>query len=178
MHAPRIGMDRTVLFIRTPRPECRICPRVLNAILPGVVPLCNSTTSFASIVLEPRKMMTNRDVARCLGVGEGMVRGIDKAQQRKTFGKPRLRDLEVITIDEIYVGKKNRLFPPVIDWQSGAIVYVREGKGQEALNRFWKSLRTSRAKSRLSPRTCRAPAAQPSPGICRMPCRSSIDFIL
>jgi transposase len=30
VHAPRIGMDRTVLFIRTPRLECRICQRVLG----------------------------------------------------------------------------------------------------------------------------------------------------
>ena len=141
VHAPRIGMDRTVLFIRTPRLECRICQRVLNAILPGVVPLCNYTKSFARIVVDLRKMMTIRDVARYLGVGEGMVRGIDKAYLRKTFGTPRLRDLEVIAIDEIYVGKKNRFFTIVIDWQSGAIVFVGEGKGQEALNRFWKSLR-------------------------------------
>lgn len=146
VHAPRIGMDRTVLFIRTPRLECRICQRVLNAILPGVVPLCNYTKSFARIVVDLRKMMTIRDVARYLGVGEGMVRGIDKAYLQKTFAKPRLRDLEVIAIDEIYVGKKNKFFTIVIDWQSGAIVYVGEGKGQEALNRFWKSLRASRAK--------------------------------
>lgn len=146
VHAPRIGMDRTVLFIRTPRLECRICQRVLNAVLPGVVPRCNYTKSFARIVVDLRKMMTIRDVARYLGVGEGMVRGIDKAYLQKTFGKPRLRDLEVIAIDEIYVGKKNKFFTIVIDWQSGAIVYVGEGKGQEALNRFWKSLRASRAK--------------------------------
>ena len=139
-------MDRTVLFIRTPRLECRICQRVLNAILPGVVPLCNYTKSFARIVVDLRKMMTIRDVARYLGVGEGMVRGIDKAYLQKTFAKPRLRDLEVIAIDELYVGKKNKFFTIVIDWQSGAIVYVGEGKGQEALNRFWKSLRASRAK--------------------------------
>ena len=122
MHGPRIGMDGTVLFIRTTRLECRICQRVLNAILPGVVPLCNYTRSFAWIVVDLRWMMTILDLARHLGVAEGMVRGIDKAHLRKTFGKPRLRDLEVITFDEIYVGKKNRFFVIVIDWQSGVIV--------------------------------------------------------
>lgn len=86
-------------------------------------------------------MMTILDLARHLGVAEGMVRGIDKAHLRKTFGKPRLPDLEVIAFDEIYVGKKNRFFTTVVDWQSGAIVCVCESKGEEALNRFWKSLR-------------------------------------
>lgn len=75
-----------------------------------------------------------------------MVRGIDKSYLQKTFGKPGLRDLEVIAIDEIYVGKKNKFFTIVIDWQSGAIVFAGEGKGQNALKPFWKRLRGSKAK--------------------------------
>ena len=55
VHAPRIGLDRTVLFIRTPRLECRRCCRVLNANLPNVVPRCNYTKSFARLVVDLRK---------------------------------------------------------------------------------------------------------------------------
>lgn len=146
VHAPRIGMDRTVLFIATPRLECRICDRVLNAVLPGVVRRSNHTKSFARMVVDLRKMMTIRDTAQYLGVGEGMVRSIDKSYLQKTFGKPRLRDLEVIAIDEIYVGQKNKFFTIVIDWRSGAIVFVGEGKGQDALKPFWRRLRSSKAK--------------------------------
>jgi transposase len=135
-----------VLFIRTPRLECRRCCRVLNAVLPSVVPRSNYTKSFARLVVDLRKMMPIRDVARYLGVGEGMVRGIDKRYLQKTHGKPRLCDLEVIAIDEIYVGKRNRHFTIVIDWKTGAIVFVGEGKGQDALKLFWKRLRSSRAK--------------------------------
>lgn len=146
VHAPRIGLDRTVLFIKTPRLECRVCQRVLNAVLPGVVPKCNYTKSLARLAVDLRKMMTIRDVARYLGVGEGLIRSIDKSYLQKTFGRPRLRDLEVIAIDEIYVGKKNKFFTIVIDWQSGAIVFVGEGKGQHALKPFWKRLRSSKAR--------------------------------
>lgn len=144
-HAPRMGMDRTVLFIQTPRLECRRCKRVLNASLPGIVPRCNYTKSFARIVVDLRKMMTIRDVAQYLGVSEGMVRSIDKAYLKKTFGTPRLRDLEVIAIDEIYVGRKHKFFTIVIDWKTGAIVFVGEGKGQDVLKPFWRRLRSSRA---------------------------------
>lgn len=146
VHAPRIGMDRTVLFIRAPRLECRECNRVLNAVLPNVVPRCNYTKSFARIVVDLRKMMTIRDVARYLGVGQGLVRGIDKAWLQKKFGKPRLRDLKIIAIDEIYVGKRNKFFTIVINWESGAIVFVGQGKGQDALKPFWKRLKSSKAK--------------------------------
>jgi len=67
---------------------------------------------------------------------------------QKTLGKPRLRDLEVIAIDEIYAGRRNKFFTIVIDWRSGAIVYVGTGKGQDALNPFWKLLRGSGAKKK------------------------------
>jgi transposase len=146
VHAPRIGLDRRVLFIRTPRLECRRCRWLLNAVLPNVVPRCNYTKSFARLVVDLRKLMPIRDVARYLGVGEGMVRGIDKRYLQKTHGKPRLCDLEVMAIDEIYVGKRNKYFTIVIDWKTGAIVFVSEGKGQEVLKPFGKRLRSSRAK--------------------------------
>jgi len=67
---------------------------------------------------------------------------------QKTLGKPRLRDLEIIAIDEIYAGRRNKFFTIVIDWRSGAIVYVGTGKGQDALNPFWKLLRGSGAKKK------------------------------
>ena len=148
VHAPPIGMDRTQLFIQTPRLECRRCERVLNAVLPNVVPRCNYTKSLARLVIDLRKMMTIRDVAQYVGVSETMIRSIDKKYLERTFSKPRLRDLEIIAIDEIYVGKTNKFFTIVIDWMSGAIVCLGDGKGEKALNRFWKRLRGSKAKIR------------------------------
>lgn len=139
-------MERTQLFIKVPRLECRRCERVLNGVLPNVVPLCNYTKSLARLVVDLRKMMTIRDVARYVGVSDTMIRSIDKKYLQKNFCKPRLRDLEIIAIDEIYVGKKNKFFTIVIDWITGAIVYVGDGKGEKALKQFWKRLRGSRAK--------------------------------
>ena len=146
VHAPPIGMERTVLFIDVPRLECRRCDRVLNARLPNIVPHCNYTKSFARLVVDLRKMMTIKDVARYLGVSETMIRGIDKKYLKTRFGKPRLRDLKAIAIDEIYTGKSQKYLTIVIDWVTGAIVFVGEGKGGNALKSFWKRLRGSKAK--------------------------------
>jgi transposase len=146
VHAPPIGMDRTKLFIKAPRLECQRCEQVLNAVLPNVVPLCNYTKSFARLAIDLRKMMTISDVARYLGVSETMIRSIDKKYLQKTFGKPRLRDLEIMAIDEIYVGRKLKFLTIVINWQTGAIVFVGKGKGEKALKPFWKRLHSSRAK--------------------------------
>jgi transposase len=146
VHAPRIGLDRTVLFIRAPRLECRRCQQVLNAVLPKIEPRCNYTKSLARLVVDLRKMMTTKDVALYVGVSDTMIRSIDKKYLTTKFSKPRLRHLEVIAIDEIYVGKKNKFFTIVIDWMSGAIVFVGDGKGEKALKPFWKRLRGSKAK--------------------------------
>lgn len=145
VHAPRIGLDRTVLFIRAPRLECRRCKQVLNAVLPKIEPRCNYTKSLARLVVDLRKMMTIKDVAHYIGVSETMIRSIDKKYLNRKFSKPRLRHLEVLAIDEIYVGKKNKFFTIVIDWMTGAIVFVGDGKGENALKPFWKRLRGSRA---------------------------------
>lgn len=145
VHAPRIGLDRTVLFIRTPRLECRRCRQVLNAVLPKIEPHCNYTKSLARLVVDLRKMMTIKDVAHYIGVSDTMIRGIDKKYLSRKFGKPRLRHLEIIAIDEIYVGKKNKYFTIVIDWVTGGIVFVGDGKGEKALKPFWKRLRGSKA---------------------------------
>jgi hypothetical protein len=45
-----------------------------------------------------------------------MIRIIDKSWLARRFGKPRLRDPEILAIDEIYVGRKNKYFTIVIDW--------------------------------------------------------------
>ena len=146
VHAPRIGMDRTQLFITAPRLQCKHCNQVLNAVLPNVVPLCRYTKSFARMAIDLRKMMTIFDVSRYLGVSETMIRSIDKKYLHKKFGKPRLRDLEIMAIDEIYVGRQQKFLTIVINWQTGAIVFVGKGKGENALKPFWKRLHSSRAK--------------------------------
>ena len=146
VHAPPIGLDRTQLFIKAPRLECKRCGQVLNAVLPNVVPLCNDTKSFARLAVDLRKMMTIRDVARYLGVSDTMIRSIDKKHLQRNFGKPRLRDVEVLAIDEIYVDRRQQFLTIVINWQTGAIVFVGKGKGADALKPFWKRLRGSHAK--------------------------------
>ena len=146
VHAPRLGLDRTLLYITVPRLECQHCEQVLTATLPNVEPRCQYTKSFARMAIDLRKMMTTRDVADYLGVSDRMIRDIDRKYLAKNFGQPRLKDLEIIAIDEIYLGSRQKYVTIVIDWRTGAIVYVGDGKGAAALDRFWKRLSGSRAK--------------------------------
>ena len=54
--------------------------------------------------------------------------------------------LRHIAIDEIAVAKGHRYLTLVMDLESGAVVFVGDGKGADALKPFWKRLRPSGAK--------------------------------
>lgn len=148
LYGPPIGMRITRLFVTTPRVQCRKCPGVKTIRLPSVVPLKNHTMSFVRLVVDLRKVMTITDVAHYLGVSESMIRSIDKTYLKRRFSKPKLRKLKSLAIDEISVRKGHKYLTIVMDLKSGAVVFVGEGKGEKALEPFWKRLRGSRAKIR------------------------------
>ena len=148
LYGPPIGMRVTRLLVKTPRVECRKCPGVKTIRLPGVVPLKNHTRSFVRLVVDLRKVMTITDVALYLGVSESMIRSIDKTYLKRRFFKPKLRKLKSLAIDEISVRKGHKYLTIVMDLKSGSVVFVGEGKGEKALEPFWKRLRGSRAKIR------------------------------
>ncbi|MFM7166435.1 MAG: transposase family protein [Planctomycetaceae bacterium] len=141
--APPLALKTTKLLINVPRLEYRDCGRGLQAATPIVIPGCNHTRSFARLVVSLRAMMTIKNIARYPGVSESMIRGIEKKYLKRNFGKPKRKRLKVLAIDEIYIGKSKKFLTIAIDWTTGAIVFVGEGKGEKALKPFWKRLQAS-----------------------------------
>ncbi len=62
------------------------------------------------------------------------------------FGKPKLKREKLIAIDEISIRKGHTYITIVMDLESGAIIFVGKGKGQDALKPFWERLSASKAK--------------------------------
>ena len=60
----------------------------------------------------------------------------------------KLKHLRYIGIDEIAIAKGHRYLTVVMDLESGAVVFVANGKGADALKPFWKRLRTERGQNR------------------------------
>jgi Transposase and inactivated derivatives len=90
--------------------------------------------------------MTIQDVADLLGVGWDTVKSIFKRYLYRRFSKPTLRKLKYIAIDEISVRKGQKYLTLVMDLESGAVVFVSEGRSRETLIPFWKRLKKTRAK--------------------------------
>jgi transposase len=90
--------------------------------------------------------MTIRDVAKHLGVSWDVIKDIQKRDLARRYAKPKLKHLRHIAIDEIAIAKGHRYLTIVMDLESGAVVFVGDGKGAKALQPFWKRLRGSKAK--------------------------------
>ena len=103
------------------------------------------THGFERYVLDLSACMTIQDVARHLQVSWDVVKDIPKRYLHRHFAKPHLKHLTQIAIDEISIGRGHRYLTVVLDLQSGAVVFVGDGKGTAALRPFWRSLRAANA---------------------------------
>jgi transposase len=143
-----IGLKPTFLLVQVPRVLCFNCATTRQATVPFAEPRRTYTRSFERYALELSKCTTIQDAARHLNVSWDIVKDIQKRNLQRRFGQPKLKNLREIAIDEVAIGKGHRYFTLVLDLRSGAVVYVGEGKGVEALAGFWPRLRAARARIR------------------------------
>jgi transposase len=143
---PPIGSKRVTITLPVAKVECATCEVVRQVSITFADPRRTYTKSFARYALELSRHMTIRDVAHHLGVGWDLIKEIQKADLQRRFKKVPLKKLRQLAIDEISIGKHGRYLTVVLDLKSGAVVFVGEGKGSQALEPFWKRLRASRAK--------------------------------
>lgn len=141
-----IGWRPVRLFVWVPRVQCRYCKVRRRVEVPFADRRVSYTKALARHVVEKCRVMTKKDVANTLPLGWDVVKSIHKKYLKARFGKPRLRDLKRIAIDEISIGRNHRYLTVVLDLTTGAVVYIGEGKGADALKAFWTSLGRAHAK--------------------------------
>jgi transposase len=90
--------------------------------------------------------MTLSDVAQLTLLSWDTVKTIVKTHLAKDYGKPFLKGVRYLGIDEIHVGKKGRFYTIVIDLEDGRILWAKPGRGGAALRGFWRRLRLAKAK--------------------------------
>ena len=141
-----IGKKQIFVRMSIPRVMCKSCGITRQVKLNFAEKRKSYTKSFERYVLELSNYMTIKDIAKHLNVSWDIVKGIQKNYLKIQYSHVRLKDLKQIAIDEINIGKGHKYLSIVLDLVSGAIVYVGEGKGSNALAAFWKSLQHSGAK--------------------------------
>ena len=135
-----IGFKPVWLALPVQRVLCQECASLRQVELEFAAERRSYTKGFERYALELCRITTIKHAARHLGVSWDTIKEIDKRYYRRVFGKPKLRDLRLLGIDEICIGKGYRFLTIVMDLLSGAVVFVGQGKGAEALLPFWKRL--------------------------------------
>jgi transposase len=141
-----IGRKPVYLALRIPRVACLHCGIVRQIEIGFAEPRRTYTKAFERYALELSRHMTIQDVAGHLGVSWDVVKDIQKRYLSKQYSQPRLKDLRFIAIDEISIGRGHRYLTVVLDLLTGAVIFVGDGKGADALLPFWKRLKSSKAK--------------------------------
>lgn len=138
-----IGGRKVILRMKVQRYKCRngSCDYDQQEYIPFATGSRSYTRRFAKYAVDLLRGMTLQDVANHLGVTWDTVKDIHSNYLRRHYSPPSLEGVENIGIDEFAV-KKGRLYKTiVVDLDTGRIVYVGEGKGADALDRFWKRCR-------------------------------------
>jgi transposase len=141
-----IGRRRVFIDLDVQRLWCAGCGKTRQAAIAFADQRRSYTHAFERYALDLSHRMTIQDVAFHLGVGWDMIKEIQKRHLLRRYSRPRLRHLRHIAIDEISIGHGHRYLTVVLDLESGAVVFVGEGKGADSLLSFWKRLRGARAR--------------------------------
>jgi transposase len=141
-----IGKQPTLIEFKVPRVFCWKCGLVRQVKIQFADAKKRYTHAFERYALELSQRMTIQDVAQHLQVSWDTIKEIQAAHLKRRFGKPKLHKLKQIAIDEINIGKGHRYLTIVLNLRTGAVVFVGDGKGADALIPFWKRLRRAHAK--------------------------------
>jgi len=141
-----IGSKRVFLDYEVQRLECRRCGKIRQENLGFADPRFSYSHAFERYALELSRHMTIQDVARHLGISWDAIKEIQKRDLTRRFSRPCLKNVKRIAIDEISVRKGHRYLTVVLDMDTGAVIFVGDGKGGDALDPFWRRLRRARTK--------------------------------
>lgn len=89
--------------------------------------------------------MSLKDVAALAAVGWDTVKRIFQSDMAREATRMDLKEVEFLAIDEVYLGRLHKFITIVIDWQSGRVLYVAKGRGENSLSPFFRRLRRAKA---------------------------------
>jgi len=141
-----IGGKRVTIRMKVQRYKCKECDFDQQEKIPFATGSCSYTHRFAKYVVDLLRGMTLQDVSNHLGVSWDTVKEIHSSYLKRHYSPPSLDGVENIGIDEFAVKKGHVYKTIVVDLDSGRIIYVGDGKGSEALKKFWRKVKRKNIK--------------------------------
>lgn len=136
-----IGKKQVFMLAIIQRLECKACGSVRQEHIKYAESKKTYTRSLKRYILELSKIGTIQDVSNHLGMSWDIVKEIQKEHLQLHYGRPDIKHVKHIAIDEFAVKKGHKYMTVVVDLDTGIIIYVGEGKGMDALEGFWKRIK-------------------------------------
>ena len=136
-----IGGKKVIIRMKVQRYKCRHCDYDQQERIPFATGSRSYTHRFAKYVVDLLRGMTLQDVSNHLGVSWDTVKEIHSTYLERHYSPPSLEGVENIGIDEFAVRKGHVYKTIVVDLDSGRVLYVGDGKGADALTKFWSKVK-------------------------------------
>lgn len=136
-----IGGKKVIIRMKVQRYKCRHCDYDQQERIPFATGSRSYTHRFAKYVVDLLRGMTLQDVSNHLGVSWDTVKEIHSTYLARHYSPPSLEGVENIGIDEFAVRKGHVYKTIVVDLDSGRVLYVGDGKGADALAKFWRKVK-------------------------------------
>ena len=141
-----IGSKPVLIEFEVPRIMCLVCKVIRQVNISFAEKRRTFTKAFERYVLGLSRFMTIFDISKHLKTSWGMIKDIQKRYLSKRFSRPSLEQIERIAIDEISIGKGHKYLTVVLNLTTGAVIFVGEGKGSDALTPFWQRIKRIKSK--------------------------------
>lgn len=135
-----IDSKKVWLWLTVHRLGCRDCGAIRWPDLPFADPRRSYTHAFERFVVDYLRETTIAGCAESLGVGWDLVKEIHKRALGRKYRHIRLKDVQVIAIDEFAVRKGHDYMTIVLDLATGRILHATPGKAGEDIAPFLRVL--------------------------------------
>ena len=134
-----LDLARQTVFLRCRYRKvfCSQCRKTRVEDLEFFHPYQRVTKRMATYIHELCQVMTIQEVSEHLGLDWKTIKEIDKVFLEADFGSPKLDGLRILAIDEIAIKKRFHYMTVVLDYQTGRIVWMGEGRSYDTLASFF-----------------------------------------
>lgn len=132
-----LGEHRAWLRVPVRRVRCRRCGGIRSEGFDFVEPYARVTKRMARYVAELCRVLSVAEVARHLKMDWKLVKRCDKAALAEEFGDTDTSGLRLLAVDEIALLKGHRYMTVVLDYETGRVVWMGEGRRTETLAAFF-----------------------------------------
>ncbi|MBW2622425.1 MAG: ISL3 family transposase [Deltaproteobacteria bacterium] len=129
---------RLVCWFRTV--YCAQCDSFVVEDLEFVRPYQRVTRRLSKYIHELCKVMTVLDVADHLNLDWKTIKNIDKDFLEKEYGDTDYSGLKILAVDEIAIRKGHNYMTVVLDYETGRVIWMAEGRSSDTLKAFFRGM--------------------------------------